>query len=228
MKTITLNTESFEFEFNNNVFREIPFYELSIQEWIIYQDGKPRYYLNLENQNSSFSTQVSKFLEKGLDLETAINKIGIFLGLDWTTKHNIQGTEKTNSFKSEIVILNQIDEFSEIAHDLVFIATDVIDKETLLNEDALFESKFKNGRLNLESCVMDIEDNVSNLLSFIFPNTKEALEIYSDQQTQILNLNPKRNFLITEEELKEQYKMWLSKSERRNTMDEYGMKNIYY
>ena len=40
MKQVNLEIESYLFDGENGKFRAIPFYELSIDEWVIYQNQK--------------------------------------------------------------------------------------------------------------------------------------------------------------------------------------------
>jgi hypothetical protein len=43
METVKRQTESYLFENSDEIFRAIPFYELSIEEWVVYQKGQPKY-----------------------------------------------------------------------------------------------------------------------------------------------------------------------------------------
>ena len=40
METVKRQTESYLFENSGEIFRGIPFYELSIEEWVVYQQGQ--------------------------------------------------------------------------------------------------------------------------------------------------------------------------------------------
>lgn len=39
METVKRQTETYLFEDSEVIFRAIPFYELSIEEWVVYQEG---------------------------------------------------------------------------------------------------------------------------------------------------------------------------------------------
>ncbi len=63
MKKINLETESYLFDGENGKIRAIPFFELSIDEWVIYQNQEPKYLLNFNYSESSFVKQISESME---------------------------------------------------------------------------------------------------------------------------------------------------------------------
>lgn len=222
MKKIKLHTESFEFKNGREIKRQIPFYELSIEEWVIYQNGKPKYFLNLDNRESSFSKQIRDSLSNGMNLEELIYKIGVYLGLNWTIKHNIEGEEMQESYKNEIVELEEINDFGEIAHELIYIATDRIDEQMLIDEDKLFGEFVNRDEINLESVILDREDNIYNQIKFLFNSENVKSIPTNSDEIILLNLSKKIKEIISTNELESNYENWIKKSERNNSMDEYG------
>ena len=139
MKPVTLDIESYLFESENGPFRAVPFYELSTDEWVIYQNEQPQYLIDFNLRESSFIKQVKESMDQGFDLEEIIYKYGVYLGLDWTTKHNIKSQEIENSQQTEKVELEVIESFEDVANELIFIATDDYKKSNIIDEEELFE-----------------------------------------------------------------------------------------
>jgi hypothetical protein len=218
---IKLNTESYLFENSEGQFRAIPFYELSIDEWVIFEKGKPKYFLDFNNRDKPLVKDINNKLKNGEVFEEIIWKLGRFLGREWTTKHNIIATEIANSEQSEIVELQILEDLSELFIDLIFVATDKIDFDELLNENRLFE-KYITEDLGIESAYIDNFKNLKNLLNFIFNKDFELSEIASNEDKQIFDLTEYRNSCIKTKELEEKYNEWILLSKRENTMDEYG------
>lgn len=63
MKSIVRQFKSYLFEGENGTFRAIPFYELSIEECIIYQDAKPKYLLDLNRRDQPIVQDIKGNLE---------------------------------------------------------------------------------------------------------------------------------------------------------------------
>ena len=221
MINIKLNTESYLFENSEGQFRAIPFYELSIDEWVIFEKGKPKYFLDFNNRDKPLVKDINNKLKNGEVFEEIIWKLGRFLGREWTTKHNIIATQITNSEQSEIVELQILEDLSELFIDLIFVATDKIDFDELLNENRLFE-KYITEDLGIESAYIDNFKNLKNLLNFIFNKDFELSEIASNEDKQIFDLTKYRNSCIKTKELEEKYNEWILLSNRETTMDEYG------
>ena len=133
MKKINREIESYLFTGENGQFRAIPFYELSIDEWVIYQNNEPKYLIDFNYRESSFVKQIRESMEQGFNLEEIIYSYGVYLGLDWTTKHNIENEEIPNSQQTENVELEIIESFGDVASELIFIATETYNKSDLLN-----------------------------------------------------------------------------------------------
>ncbi|WP_282164755.1 hypothetical protein [Cellulophaga baltica] len=225
MKKINLNTESYLFDGENGKFRAIPFFELSIDEWVIYQNQEPKYLLNFNYRESSFVKQVSESMEQGVDLEEIINKYGIYLGLYWTTKHYITSKEIPDSQKPEKVELELIESFGDIANELIFIATDSYKQSDLINEDELLEKYMiedESGFYSLESMVVDRKENIEKLLEFLFQIKTELTTIQLSENISIYDLGSLIGKSINLNQLESDYQKWIEISGRNNTMDEYG------
>jgi hypothetical protein len=221
MKTVKRQTESFLFESSGLKFRAIPFYELSFEEWIIYENGHPKYLLDFNRQNEPLIQDLKVKLNQGEELENLVCKLGQFLGKEWTTKHNIKGTEIQDSQQIETIELNILDDLSELFIDLYFVATDFIDYETLLNEDKLFET-YLTDDLGIESAYINNFDNLNLLLNFVFKTKTIFTELASNNYKQIFDLTQYKQNFISTSELESNYQEWIKNSNRENTMDEYA------
>ncbi|HVU98742.1 MAG TPA: hypothetical protein VHE34_26145 [Puia sp.] len=171
METVKRLTESYLFANPNGIFRAIPFYELSIEEWVVYQKGQPKYLIDFNRRNKPLIQDLRKKLESGEELDKVVSDLGKFLGKEWTVRHNINGTEIPNSWQQESVELTLLDDLSDLFIDLTFIATDVIDTEILLDEDKLLEEysgEDENGHIGVESAHIDNDSNLETMLSFLF------------------------------------------------------------
>lgn len=225
MKKINREIESYLFDGENGEFRAIPFYELSIDESVIYQNQEPKYLIDFNYRESSFVKQIKKAMEQGVDLEEIINGYGIYLGLDWTTKHNIVSNEIPNSQLTEKVELERIESFGDVANELIFIAIDNYNKSDFINENELLD-KFiiqnKNGFYSLESMVIDRKENIGKLLEFLFQRKTELTEIQLSENISIFDLSSLIGKSINLNQLENDYQKWIKISGRNNTMDEYG------
>lgn len=225
MKPVTLNIESYLYESENGTFRAIPFYELSIDEWVIYQNEQPKYLIDFNLRESSFVKQVKESMEQGLELEEIIYQYGVYLGLNWTTKHNIESQEIENSQQPEKIKLEVIESFGDLANELNFIATDDYKKSNLIDENELLEQYLvedENGYLGLESILVDRKENIKNLIDFIFQTDFELSEVQQSENISIYNLTSLIGRNIDLKTLEEKYQDWISLSARSNSMEEYG------
>ncbi|MFS4445378.1 hypothetical protein [Maribacter sp. 2307UL18-2] len=225
MKKISLDTESYLYDGENGKFRAIPFFELSIDEWVIYQNQEPKYLLNFNYRESSFVKQISESMEQGVDLEEIIKKYGIYLGLEWTTKHNITSKEIPDSQKHEKVELELIESFGDVANELIFIATDSYKQSDLINEDELlvkYMAENDKGFYCLESMVIDRNKNIGKLIEFLFEVKMEFSEIRLSKDISVYDLSTLIGKNIDLKQLEEDYQNWIKISGRNNTMDEYG------
>jgi hypothetical protein len=225
IKKINLDTESYLFDGENGKFRAIPFFELSIDEWVIYQNQAPKYLLNFNYRESSFVKQVSESMKQGIDLEEIINKYGIYLGLDWTTKNNIKSKEIPDSQQPEKVELELIESFGDVANELIFIATDTYNQSDLINKDELlvkYMIEDDKGFYGLESMVVDLNENIGKLIEFLFQVKMEFNEIKLSENISVYDLSTLIGKNINLNQLENDYQKWINISGRNNTMDEYG------
>jgi len=225
MTKIELQTESYLFEGSEGKFRAIPFFELSIDEWVIFQNGHPKYFLDFNRRTAPLIVELRKRMEKGEDLDSIINQIGRYLGLAWTIKHNIQGKEIKGSGKTEKVDVKLLDDFAEIALELTFVATDQIETDVLLNDEKLFDkylTEDENGQLGIEVYLIDGTENLEKLIRFIFKISEPFNVIKNSSDKVLINLSTIRTYYRTLDELESQYKDWIEISGRKNSMDEYG------
>jgi hypothetical protein len=225
MQTVTLQTQSFLFEDSDKQFREIPFYELSIEEWVVYENGQPKYLIDFNRRTKPLILDLTAKLNSGEPLDETVKKLGVFLGRQWTTEHNIQGKEIPNSNLPETITLTHLDNLADLFMDLTFIATSEIDFNTLLNEEKLFDtflSDDTNGFLGLESAFVDNFENLKAMLTFLFKVEIEFKELTSNDDKQIFDLTDYKDNCISTDELENNYQEWIKISGRQNTMDEYG------
>lgn len=225
METVNLQTESFLFEGSDRQFRAIPFYELSIEEWVVYENGQPKYFIDFNRRTKPLILDFTTKLNSGEPLEEVVQKLGRFLGREWTTEHNIEGKEIPDSQKPETITLTILDNLADLFIDLTFIATNEIDFNTLLNEEKLFAtflSDDTNGFLGLESAFIDNFENLKNMLTFLFKLEFEFKEVTSNDDKQIFDLTDYKDNCISTYELENNYQEWIKISGRQNTMDEYG------
>jgi len=221
METIKLQTESYLFEESGRQFRTIPFYELSINEWVVYEKGQPKYFIDFNKRQKPLIQDLKSKLDKGEILEECVWKLGRFLGRGWTTKHNITVNEIPNSQQIESIELQILDDLSELFMDLMFVATDTIDKEVFLNDDRLF-SIYLVDEMGIESSYIDNLDNLILLLNFLSNTNMSLTELTSSVDRKVYDLTLYKNNCISTDTLDQEYQNWLSESGRENNMDEYG------
>jgi len=225
METVKRQTESYLFENSGEIFRAIPFYELSIEEWVVYQQGQPKYLIDFNRRTKPLIQDLRKKIESGEELDNVVSYLGTFLGRQWTIKHNIKGKEIPDSCQQETVELILLDDLGDLFIDLTFIATDLIDTDVLLNADKLFEEYLvedENGYIGVESACIDNESNLEKMLSFLFRSRVELQRLASSNGKEVFDLTEIRQTCITTDELQGSYQEWIKISGRENTMDEYG------
>ncbi|MBS1605241.1 MAG: hypothetical protein JST42_21435 [Bacteroidetes bacterium] len=186
METVKRQTESYLFENSGETFRAIPFYELSIQEWVVYQQGQPKYLIDFDRRTKPLIQDIRIKLESGEELDNVVSQLGRFLGRQWTIKHNIKGKEIPDSCQQETVELVLLDDLGDLFIDLTFIATDLVDTDVLLNEDKFLEEYLvedENGYIGVESAYIDNESNLEKILSFLFGSRVELKRMASSAQS---------------------------------------------
>ena len=112
METIKRQTESYLFQTSDKVVRAIPFYELSIDEWVVYENGQPKYLLDFNRRHKPLIQDLREKLNRGEKLEDTVWKLGRFFGKEWTTEHKIEGTEIQTSQQTENIELILLDDLS--------------------------------------------------------------------------------------------------------------------
>jgi hypothetical protein len=188
METIILKTESYLFEESGRQFRAIPFYELSIDEWVVFEKGKPKYFIDFNRRQKPLIQDLRHKLEKGENFEDNIWRLGRFLGREWTTRHNIIGHEIPNSQQPESIELQVLDDLAELFMDLMFVATNEIEKEVFLNDTLLFK-KYITDDSSIESSFTDNQANLIKLLNFIFNKKNRFNRISFISRQNSLRLN---------------------------------------
>ncbi len=221
METLQLKTESYLFKQSNSQFRAFPFYELSLDEWIIFEDGLPKYFLDFNNRTAPLINAIRKKLQLGENLNEVVKNIGVFLGKNWTINHNIVGEEIKNSEKRETVEIYVLTDLSDLFMDLYFVAPDYIDLAELTNEDKLFEKYLNNGN-GIQSSFIDNLDNLNVILTFIFKTEFKFEKIYEKMDKTIYNLTKFKDKTIEIEEFDSNYENVLNQIQRDNSMNEYG------
>ncbi len=109
--------------------------------------------------------------------------------------------------------------------ELIFVATDDVNLNDLLDEESLFRTYLNsdpNGELLLEAAEIDSADNLQKLLKFLFFTEDNIEAVVVKAEKQVFELTQYRNKCLTFEQLENRYIKWLEISGRENTMDEYG------
>ncbi len=93
--------------------RFYPFLELEYDEWIIYEDDFPKYYINLSldsTSNSSFEKWLISQLKSGEKLQNLVISLGKQYGKKWSIFSSQLGMEVEGSHKSEKLELEILDD----------------------------------------------------------------------------------------------------------------------
>lgn len=224
METVSLHTESYLFQNSDSQFRAVPFYELSIDEWVIFENGQPKYLLNFNRRTKPLVQDLTDRLSKGEQLEEAVEKLGRFLGRRWTTYHNIEGSEIPNSQKTEIVTVTLLDNLADLFMDVYFIATNTIDTKILLNEDKFIKAFVTDiDEQGFECVYAENQDDLIRMLTLIFGQPINLTELISNDDRQVYDLSDFRRNCISFDELDKKYEQWIEESKRENSMNQYGM-----
>jgi hypothetical protein len=108
--------------------------------------------------------------------------------------------------------------------EMLLFSTDYLDIDSIVNEESLYEKYLfeeSTGHASIELFEIDSFENANLLIQFLF-NNKNYDELFSDSKTIIYDLTKIKGDLITFEDLEIKYQIWLNRSKRNNTMDEYG------
>lgn len=109
MKTILLETESYLFENAEGRFRSIPFYELSMGEWVIYENGEPQYFLDLNRRKSPLVQEIKAKISRGQKPGDIIEALGKTIGKEWAIHYSVNATEIPGTRQKEVIELELLD-----------------------------------------------------------------------------------------------------------------------
>jgi hypothetical protein len=224
METVTLQTESFLFQGSNGQFRAIPFHELSIDEWVIFENGHPKYLLDFNRRTKPLVQDLSARLGDGEQLEEAVQKLGRFLGRLWTTNNNIESDEVPNSQQPERVTVTFLDDLADLFMDVYFVATNSIDTNILLDEEKFIKAFVTEIDVQgFEAAYAENQDDLVQMLSLVFKQPFNLTELVSNSDREVYDLTNFRQSCITVDELDLKYEQWIKDSKRENSMNQYGM-----
>jgi hypothetical protein len=182
MKSVERQTESYLFDNSKGRSRAFPFYELSIHEWVVYETTYPKYLIDFNRRDQPLIQDLTEKLNSGKALEEIVSTLGVFLGREWTTEHNIEGPPVPKSQQKETIELILLDDLGDFFIDLTIIATNEVDLNVLLTNEKLFDtylSQDKNGFLGLESAYVDNLENLDIILKLVFNTKVELIELAS-------------------------------------------------
>jgi hypothetical protein len=224
MENVTLQTESFIFQNSDGRFRAIPFYELSIDEWIIFESGQPKYLLDFNRRSKPLVQDLTKRLNNGEQLDEAVQKLGRFLGRNWTTNHNIEGSEIPNSQQTETVTVTFLDNIADLFMDVYFVATDTIDTGILLDENEFIKAFVDDlDEQGFEAAYAENKADLIRMLTVIFKQPISLTELSSNSDREVYDLTNFKQSCITVDELEIKYEQWIKESKRENSMTQYGI-----
>lgn len=115
MLKINLVTESFLFKNNSECFRAVPFYNLAFNELIIYEDGKVKYFIDMNNKVAPVVQIINEQTSRGKDTDQVIRAMGRSINRNWTTRYSIIGEEVKDSYQTETVQLHLLTDLAELA-----------------------------------------------------------------------------------------------------------------
>ncbi|WP_341832787.1 hypothetical protein AACH28_09495 [Sphingobacterium thalpophilum] len=113
MEIVILQIETYLFETEEGQFRAMPFYELSIDECIVYENKVPKYLIDFNRRQAPLIKHIGSKMDNGDHLEHIIVNLGRSIGKEWTTRHNILGTDIPGSEQVEETKLFILDDLSE-------------------------------------------------------------------------------------------------------------------
>lgn len=224
METVTLQTESYLFQNSDGQFRAVPFYELSINEWVVFENGQPKYFLDFNRRTKPLVQDLTKRLNNGEEIDEAVEKLGRFLGRQWTTNQKIEGSEIPYSQQTETFTVTYLDNLADLFMDVYFVATNTIDPTILLDEDKFIKAYVTDTDEQLFETVYAANQNdLILMLTFIFNQTISLTEIISNNDRQVYDLSNFKQTCISVDQFEIKYEQWIEVSKRENSMNEYGM-----
>lgn len=105
MNKIILETESYLISGMENI-RFFPFFELGFNEWVIYENDNPKYYIRLHSDTESkIINWLATEIKKGEDLRNLIIELGKQIKKNWDIFPTQKGKEVENSYQTEKIEL---------------------------------------------------------------------------------------------------------------------------
>jgi hypothetical protein len=114
MEKIKLSIESYLFNGENGTFRAIPFYELSMTEWVIYEDGDAKYYIDANGRHDPIVKMLLNSLDNGASIEQALSDLGKSINRNWTTESGLHG-KIDDSWQLEEVTLYHLRDLKDLS-----------------------------------------------------------------------------------------------------------------
>ncbi|MBS1612027.1 MAG: hypothetical protein JST49_04345 [Bacteroidetes bacterium] len=106
--------------------------------------------------------------------------------------------------------------------DLIFVATDTIEFDVLLDEDKLIEKYMMDDNRGLESAYAKNEEDAIKTLQFVFGKNVALNDLVADNGKRAIDLSAYKGNVISFEELEEKYAAWIESTGIENNMDTYG------
>lgn len=113
MEKIKLSIESYLFNGEDGTFRAIPFYELSMTEWVIYEDGEAKYYVDANGRTDPIVKMLINRVDNGASIEQAFCDLGKSINQNWTT-HSGLPEEIKDTWQVEQVELYHLRDLRDI------------------------------------------------------------------------------------------------------------------
>jgi hypothetical protein len=159
-----------------------------------------------------------------MELDEAVQKLGRFLGRQWTTNHNIEGSEIPNSQQVETVTVYLLENLADLFMDVYFVTTNTIDTKILLDEEKFIEAFVTDmDEQGFETTYAENQDDLARMLSLIFKQPISLTELVSNSDREVYDLTNFIQSCITIDELDLKYEQWIKDSKRENSMNQYGM-----
>lgn len=106
--------------------------------------------------------------------------------------------------------------------DLIFIATDTIEHDILLDEGKLIEKYMMDDGRGLESAYARSEEDAIKTLQFVFGKNVALKHLIAYNGKLAIDLSAYKSNVISFEELEEMYAAWIESTGIENNMDTYG------
>jgi hypothetical protein len=108
--------------------------------------------------------------------------------------------------------------------EVFLISTNEYSPEEIVKEEIPDKYLYDDeGELSCASAVFSSEEFIHHLLQFLFQGDLPLKKVYKNENSYVLDLSANKKALVDLDYLEENYPVWLKKSGRPNTMNEYGM-----